>query len=160
EAGSLDLRIGVVAVEGVITSIDEMLHLQVVAKELTFTHGDCAAFVRADPEKLLQVLLNLMTNAVKFTPSGGIVIRAHSTDTTVTIEVIDTGIGIPADQLDRIFEPFIQVSRSLTNVDHDGVGLGLSISRDLARSMGGDLTVLSTLGGGSTFALTLPRAEA
>ncbi|HEX3157481.1 MAG TPA: chemotaxis protein CheB, partial [Gemmatimonadaceae bacterium] len=145
EAGSLDLRIGVVAVEGVITSIDEMLHLQVVAKGLTFTHGDCAAFVRADPEKLLQVLLNLMTNAVKFTPSGGIVIRAHSTDTTVSIEVIDTGIGIPADELDRIFEPFIQVSRSLTNVDHDGVGLGLSISRDLARSMGGDLTVLSTL---------------
>ena len=76
----------------------------------------------------------------------------------VCIEVSDTGMGIPLDQLDRIFEPFIQVSRSLTNVKHEGVGLGLSISRELARAMGGDITVQSVVGRGSTFALSLPQA--
>ena len=86
-------------------------------------------------------------------------ITCTKADASVTIDVIDTGVGIPADQLERIFEPFIQVDRSLTNVHHDGVGLGLAISRNLARAMGGDLTVRSTLGKGSAFSLTLPQAE-
>jgi signal transduction histidine kinase len=75
----------------------------------------------------------------------------------VRIEVSDTGVGIPADQFERIFEPFLQVARSLTNVTHEGVGLGLSISRDLARAMGGDISVRSVVGQGSVFAVTLPR---
>ena len=75
----------------------------------------------------------------------------------VTISVRDTGIGIPAEQLDRIFEPFVQARRSLDPKDH-GFGLGLAISRQLARAMGGDVTVRSEVGRGSTFTLTLPRS--
>jgi signal transduction histidine kinase len=126
--------------------------------------------VRADPEKLRQVLVNLLGNAVKFTDAGG-----HVTETgtetgtvagaatgmghapTVAIRVRDTGIGIPADRLAAIFEPFVQVRADLTRMA-EGAGLGLAISRDLARGMGGDLTAESTPGGGSTFTLTLPGA--
>ena len=159
EAGTTDLEIATVSVDGAVASLDAMLYPQLRAKGLGFAHTDCDFFVRADPEKLQQVLLNLATNAIKFTPSGGITIRCRSSDAIVTIEVADTGVGIPPDQLDRIFEPFIQVSRSLTSVHHEGVGLGLAISRTLARAMSGDLTARSTLGKGSSFALTLPRAE-
>jgi signal transduction histidine kinase len=80
------------------------------------------------------------------------------TAAAVELEVWDTGVGIPADQLTRIFEPFVQVGRGLTTPSPGGVGLGLTISRDLARGMGGDLTVQSAVGVGSTFTLTLPRA--
>jgi len=159
EAGTSDLQIETLAVDDAVGSLEAMVYPQLHARGLSFEHGDCHAFVRADREKLVQILLNLMTNAIKFTPSGGIAIRCRAADSIVIIEVVDTGAGIPADQLDRIFEPFIQVNRSLTSVDNDGVGLGLAISRDLARAMGGDLTVRSTLGHGSTFALALPRAE-
>ena len=76
---------------------------------------------------------------------------------TVTVEVRDTGIGIAPESLGRIFEPFFQVDRSLTSVDRDGVGLGLAISRDLARAMNGDLTAESVVGEGSRIVLTLPR---
>jgi signal transduction histidine kinase len=105
------------------------------------------------------VLINLLTNAAKFTPTGGTVrITCAEADGTVRLEVADTGIGIAADSLERIFEPFVQVDRSLTRRDRDGVGLGLAISRDLARRMNGDLTVTSVPGEGSRFTLTLPRA--
>jgi signal transduction histidine kinase len=75
----------------------------------------------------------------------------------IRINVIDTGPGIPEDQLTAIFEPFVQVGRSLTS-GHEGTGLGLAISRDLARAMGGDVTVHSVQGKGSTFCFTVPRA--
>jgi signal transduction histidine kinase len=103
-------------------------------------------------------LLNLLTNAVKFTPPGGQVeLHCESHDSVVIAEVSDTGVGIPADRLQDIFEPFVQVDRSLEN-PREGVGLGLAISRDLARGMHGDLTVKSVVGAGSTFTLELPRA--
>jgi len=105
------------------------------------------------------VLLNLLSNAVKFTSAGGeVVLTADADDTAVRIAVRDDGRGIGADQLATIFDPFVQVDRHLTPSSQQGVGLGLAISRDLARRMNGDLTVESTLGGGSTFTLTLPRA--
>jgi signal transduction histidine kinase len=85
-------------------------------------------------------------------------VRVAGDDTTVRIYVSDTGIGIPADRLDAIFEPFVQVHRSLTE-RVSGTGLGLSISRDIARKMGGDISVRSVLGEGSTFTLSLPRAR-
>jgi PAS domain S-box-containing protein len=116
------------------------------------------AAARADREKLQQVLLNLLSNAVKFTPAPGAVRLACEPDaSTVRFVVRDTGIGIPADSLAHIFEPFVQVESQLTRTA-GGTGLGLAISRDLARGMGGDLTVDSTPGVGSTFTLTLPRA--
>ena len=118
---------------------------------------DSAVVVRADREKLQQILVNVLTNALKFTPAGGRVAVSVAGDAnTVTIRVRDTGIGIPPDKLTAIFEPFVQVGRALDQ-PRDGIGLGLSISRELARGMGGELTAESSAGAGSTFALTLPR---
>ena len=112
----------------------------------------------ADREKLRQVLLNLLTNSVKFTAAGGRVSIACEADASaVRIVVADSGRGIPADQLTRIFEPFVQVDRHLTHESQQGVGLGLAISRDLVRGMGGSLTATSEVGRGSTFTATLPR---
>jgi signal transduction histidine kinase len=106
-----------------------------------------------------QVLLNLVSNAVKFTPPGGsVTIQAeHAGDSSVEISVTDTGIGITPDKLDSVFDPFVQVDARLTR-EQSGAGLGLAISRDLARGMGGDLKVRSEPGRGSTFVLTLQRA--
>lgn len=103
-------------------------------------------------------MLNLLSNAVKFTPPRGqIDVRCEQVDGRVFIRVHDTGIGIAADRLDSVFEPFVQVHRTLTEPT-GGVGLGLAISRDLARAMGGDLHAESTVGTGSTFTLDLPAA--
>jgi signal transduction histidine kinase len=116
--------------------------------------------VRADPEKLRQILVNLLSNAVKFTPSGGeIEMWCEEGEGHFTIAVRDTGIGIPEDKLLGIFDPFVQVRTDLTR-PHEGTGLGLAISRELARGMGGDLTVESRLNEGSTFYVTLPRDPA
>ena len=115
--------------------------------------------VSADREKLRQILLNLLSNAVRHSP-----VRASITVTAergegefVTIEVRDTGPGIPQERHDTIFEPFVQLDRSLTR-STEGVGLGLAISRDLARGMGGDITVVSAPGEGACFTLSLPAA--
>jgi signal transduction histidine kinase len=112
----------------------------------------------ADPDRLQQILLNLLTNAVKFTPSGGkVTVSCQTTGEHTLINVADTGRGIPSDQLERIFEPFVQIAGSAGGEPDTkkGFGLGLAISRELARRMNGDLTVISTTGGGSTFTLTL-----
>jgi signal transduction histidine kinase len=140
--------------------------------------------VRADREKLQQILLNLLGNAIKFTrardgmagrievacsvgrpPAGSTAREADGSDSGgmaahewVAVTVRDTGDGIGPEQLARVFEPFVQVDQRFTR-PHDGVGLGLAISRDLARGMGGDLTVDSTVDVGSVFTLTLPRGS-
>jgi signal transduction histidine kinase len=117
--------------------------------------------VRADREKVQQILLNLLSNAIKFTPAGGR-IGVHvgvgsDTSRSAYVQVTDTGIGIDAAKLETIFQPFVQLAAHPVNRP-DGVGLGLSISRDLARGMEGDLSVQSVVGAGSTFTLTLPIA--
>ena len=121
-----------------------------------------------DEHRVRQILVNLFSNAVKFTHAGGTITVSSETAGPegcaaesaeagcVFIRVADTGIGIPADQLEAIFEPFTQVETKLTRAA-GGTGLGLSISRELARLMGGDLTVESRPGEGSTFTLVLPR---
>jgi len=116
-----------------------------------------ASFIaHADEERLQQILLNLVSNAIKFTPNGGeICVGCGGDATQVRISVRDSGPGIPPDKLDRIFEPFVQLESGRTRT-HDGAGLGLAISRNLARAMGGDLTVQSTIGEGTTFTLSLP----
>jgi signal transduction histidine kinase len=129
---------------------------------LRFEPPDGALLARVDQDKLQQIVLNLLSNAVKFTePGGRIELRGyadHDDDgTVVRVEVADTGIGIAPEELDRVFEPFIQVDAKLTRT-REGTGLGLAISRDLARGMNGELTVESRLGVGSTFVLTVPRA--
>jgi signal transduction histidine kinase len=112
--------------------------------------------MRADREKLQQILLNLLSNAIKFTEAGGEVrVAVEDGGAAVRVMVSDTGIGMAPDVVPRIFEPFVQADQRLTR-PHEGVGLGLAISRDLARHMGGDLTVVSAPGVGSTFTLSLP----
>jgi len=121
-----------------------------------------------DPQRVDQILLNLLSNAIKFTAAGGRAeLRCEEREgrlpTTgvagrwICIRVEDTGIGIPEEQMERIFEPFVQVESGYTR-RHGGAGLGLAISRRFARWMGGDLTVESTPGAGSTFTLWLPAA--
>jgi PAS domain S-box-containing protein len=169
ETGSVRYDVAEVAVAGVLAAVESLVQPQVRAKGLTLSLAACppSLAVRGDAEKLRQVLLNLLSNAVKFTDAGGRIRIAceppaadaapDTPDALVRIAVHDTGVGIAADQLQAIFEPFVQVGRALNNPG-EGTGLGLAISRDLARGMGGDLTAESTPGVGSTFTLTLPRA--
>ena len=106
-----------------------------------------------------QILLNLVGNAIKFTPEGGwVLLAAEQDETWMDIRVRDNGSGISAEKQERIFDAFIQVDRRL-NKPHEGVGLGLAISRDLAHAMGGELRVESVPGEGSTFTLRLPAVE-
>ena len=122
--------------------------------------------VRADREKLQQILLNVVGNSVKFTDrcggaSGKINVFCSVSDDDLAkyarIHVRDTGHGIAPDKLEHVFELFVQVDQGLTR-KYEGVGLGLAISRDLARGMGGDLVAESAPGIGSTFILSLPLA--
>jgi signal transduction histidine kinase len=113
--------------------------------------------VFADPEKVRQILLNLLSNAIKFSePEGRVDVSCTVESAVVRIHVSDTGPGIPDDKLERIFEPFVQLQPGRTRT-HEGTGLGLAISRDLARAMHGEVTVESSIDGGSRFTLTLPR---
>jgi signal transduction histidine kinase/CHASE3 domain sensor protein len=114
--------------------------------------------VWADETKLRQILLNLLTNAIKFTDTGLVTLESHKFDDRVEIVVRDTGIGIAAKDHDRIFDTFWQVEQKSTR-KVGGTGLGLSVSRRLARLMHGELTVTSALGGGSIFTLRLPVAR-
>jgi signal transduction histidine kinase len=142
----------------VVERVVAMVALQAERKGLQLAHGPCAPDVvaQADALKAEQVLLNLVSNAVKYTPEPGrIVVTCGWRDKQATIDVRDTGPGIPADKLEVIFDPFVQLGRTLTSAQ-EGAGLGLAISRDLARAMGGDVTVESTVGTGSTFTLHLP----
>ncbi|HEY8813111.1 MAG TPA: PAS domain S-box protein [Candidatus Dormibacteraeota bacterium] len=112
-------------------------------------------WVRADRRRLLQVLWNLLSNAIRHTPTGGVItISARLIGTMAEISVKDTGIGIPANQLERIFEEYAQVEGQA-----DGTGLGLPVSRRLAKLMDGDIQVMSEVGVGSTFTITLPRGH-
>jgi len=105
-------------------------------------------------------VLNLVSNAVKFTPPRGhVTVSCSATGTRAIVTVRDSGPGIPPEQQDAIFEPFVQLGRNLSS-PHEGTGLGLAISRDLARAMGGDVTVESVVDEGSTFTLSLLRASA
>jgi signal transduction histidine kinase len=110
----------------------------------------------ADRDKVKQILMNLLSNAVKFTYAGTIALTARSHKGMVIMAVADPGIGIPEAALDHIFEEFRQVDSSTTR-EYGGTGLGLAISQQFARLMGGDITVQSTVGVGSTFTLTLPQ---
>jgi PAS domain S-box-containing protein len=169
DAGQVEYHLEAVPLGPVVADLEALVGPQVAAKGLAYDHDGCGPetphrphVVRADAEKVRQVLLNLLTNAVKFTDAGGRVSLACETDAiagVIRVRVTDTGRGIAADQLERIFEPFVQVDRQRTHASQQGVGLGLAISRELARGMAGDLTAQSALGVGSTFTLTLPAAD-
>ena len=161
EAGQVEFHIGDVSVEATADSLETLVAPQLALKKLRFSRAQCSgtARVRADADKLQQILVNLLSNAIKFTPEGGdVALECRESGDSLRIGVRDTGIGIAADRLEQIFAPFVQIGRHLNTVN-EGVGLGLAISRDLARGMGGDLTVTSVEGEGSTFTLSLPRTS-
>jgi signal transduction histidine kinase len=162
ETGSVNYDMVRVPLRDALRSAEALVAPQAHLKGLSLRTDDCpeSMAVVADPEKLRQVLVNLLSNAVKFTDAGGaITLGARARGNTVAITVTDTGIGIAGEQMERIFEPFVQVRSDLTRTA-EGTGLGLAISRDLARGMGGDLTAESVLGEGSRFVITLPAAAA
>ncbi|MEO6210856.1 MAG: PAS domain-containing sensor histidine kinase [Gemmatimonadaceae bacterium] len=159
-AGKMEYVLGDVPTREMVESVSEMIGSQIEAKRLRLTMDTCAdgLSVRADADRLRQVIINLVGNAIKFTPEGGeIAVVCESHDARVSISVRDTGVGIAADKLASIFEPFVQVGRKFSTRS-EGVGLGLTISREFARGMGGDLTVESVAGAGATFTITLPAA--
>ena len=162
DAQKVAVHIQDVALDELLRDTETMVKPQIVAKGIKYSYnsGEPGIVVRADREKAQQIVLNLVTNGAKYTnPGGRVTVSSRTHNGTVHVKVSDTGPGIPDKMLAQIFEPFVQLDRRL-NQPREGVGLGLTISRDLARAMGGDLTVDSTLGVGSTFTLVLPRTEA
>ena len=158
EAGTVKYDIADVSLPDTLSACEALVAPQMTSKGLHFESRPCEPSwtARADPDKLRQIILNLLSNAIKFTESGGSVeLECQRSSDRALITVRDTGCGIPPDQVERIFEPFVQVDAGLTRTQ-SGVGLGLAISRDLARGMGGDLTATSEVGVGSVFTLTLP----
>jgi len=161
EAGRVRIEAKPVAVADVIADLAPLVEPQAAKKnvELSLLPPAAGLMVMADRQRLQQILVNLVGNAIKFTPENGMIRVAAQKDTTMaSVFIQDTGKGIPADRLQSIFEPFVQVDDSLTRTA-SGAGLGLAISRDLARAMGGDLTVDSELGKGSLFTISLPLAS-
>ena len=160
DAGQAEYRLTAVPVDEALHDTESMIAPQILAKGLKYSYkaaGRTAA-VLADPERLQQIVLNLLSNAVKFTDAGGsITLAATPRGNCIEIAVADTGAGIAADKLEKVFDPFVQAERRL-NQPAQGVGLGLAISRDLAHAMNGEITLESTVGKGSTFTLSLPRA--
>ena len=164
EAGRVEYEIAAVPLAEALADLAPMIEPQLSAKSLEFEvrNADRLPVVCADREKLQQIMLNLLSNAVKFTEPGGRVwistARREGVPGKVFVRVSDTGLGVPNDKIEAIFEPFTQVDASHRRVEQ-GTGLGLSISRHLARGMGGDLRARSELGAGSVFTLTLEEAD-
>ena len=161
EAGRLEFDTRDLEVADAVDAAATMVEPQAQARGIEFTREPCGPelVARGDPERVQQILLNLIGNASKFTePGGAIVVRCDADTEWVRIHVVDTGRGIPPDRLDAIFDPFVQLDRARHETSRQGVGLGLAISRDLARGMGGEIDVESEPDRGSTFTLRLKRA--
>jgi PAS domain S-box-containing protein len=158
EAGRITYDMKPMFLGRAIRAVLPMIEPQARQRELDVRVVETADYeVVADSTKVEQILLNLLSNSIKFTDRGGtIVIEQFSVDGFAGVRVTDTGIGIPEDKLESIFEPFVQVGRTLTT-GHEGTGLGLAISRDLARAMNGDLTVRSRIEKGSVFELAFKK---
>jgi PAS domain S-box-containing protein len=160
EAGQLNYEIAPAPLRELVDKVFPMVQPQAVTKGLTLVMHPCPPdhLVQVDRIKAEQIILNLLSNAVKFTPVGGHVsVGCELAGGVGRIVVEDDGPGIPPEKHEAIFAPFVQLGRSLTS-GHEGAGLGLAISRDLARAMKGDIAVESSLGKGARFVLTLPSA--
>jgi signal transduction histidine kinase len=158
ESGRVSYDVADTDVVGIIDAVEELTRPLIDAKHIRYERR-CernGMIIRADRDKLKQIVLNLVSNAVKFTDAGGTVIVECDYDTAgLRIRVVDTGWGIPHDRLDSVFEPFTQVESARVRAS-GGTGLGLTISRDFARGMGGELSVDSEPGRGSVFTIALP----
>lgn len=163
EAGRLILDIQAFDLIDLLHDIGEMISVRAATKKLEFVLDiapNIARFIKADSGKLRQVLINLLGNAIKFTHQGKVILRADTQSvasvitTVLTIEVIDTGIGIPEQELADLFHPFVQLVQKKS--DTEGTGLGLAISESLINLMGGHISVSSVFGEGSIFKIELP----
>jgi two-component system sensor histidine kinase/response regulator len=159
ESGRLEFRIADLPIEQLLRDLEASIEPAFRAKGITYHFESCGvdAVAHADRDKVQQIMLNLLSNAAKFTDHGRVHVRCVIHSDTMAIEVTDTGRGIAPHMLERVFDPFVQEDESPTRIA-EGIGLGLAISRQLARKMGGDVNVRSKIGDGSTFTLLLPRA--
>jgi signal transduction histidine kinase len=162
QGGPVTVEIDDVAVDHALVRAETSIRHRLQESGLEFKRT-CASDnlqVRADPNRLQQILVNLLNNAIKFTPRGGTIsLTADVSAGLVRISVTDTGCGLPPAQYERIFEPFVQLRTTIESTDKPGVGLGLAICRDLAKAMGGRMDVQSTVGVGSTFSVLLPLVD-
>jgi signal transduction histidine kinase len=168
ETGRVDYELSEVPIESLIGEAVAMIEPLLASHKLECDivdspyAPDSSLIVRADQEKAQQILLNLLNNAIKFTPDGGRITvearRSEDRPDMAAIRVSDSGVGIPLTKIESIFEPFVQLGSRPANPSA-GLGLGLSISRDLARGMGGDLKAFSDTGNGATFTLLLPLID-
>ncbi|MEQ1564783.1 MAG: HAMP domain-containing sensor histidine kinase [Myxococcota bacterium] len=157
EAGGLDIRWSDIDVGRSLTGLARLLEPSRVRSGSSLSVDvEPGLSVRSDAVRFEQIVLNLATNALKFTERGRVDLVARSTPDGVEVKVIDDGIGIPPDRIGALFQPFVQLDDSATR-RHEGTGLGLALSRDLAQRLGGRIEVSSALGAGSTFTLWLPQ---
>jgi PAS domain S-box-containing protein len=156
---AIEMHLAPTALHEILGNMEGLIGSQLETKDLKYQYrcDDVSTAARADAAKVQQILLNLLANAIKFTPFGGrILLECESEPDAVAIHVIDSGIGIPVDKLEAVFQPFVQIRAR--NALSNGTGLGLAISRRLANAMGGSLTAVSDLGKGSDFTLRLQKA--
>lgn len=161
EAGRVQFDPTDISINEALGQLESLVSPQLEEKQLRYDYqcSDRTYTAYTDPDRLQQILLNLLSNAIKFTPPGGLIaVKCAPKASRMVIEVTDTGVGIPPDKIEKVFEPFVQLARGQT-VGVVGTGLGLSISRDLARAMGAELSAVSKLDEGSTFTLSLPRGR-
>jgi two-component system, cell cycle sensor histidine kinase PleC len=160
DSGSLRVERAAVTLAELVNPAAEQMRPHVEQKGLAFevVLADPDVVIEADPQRIRQVLINLISNAVKFTDSGSIALTVDALPDVVRISVRDSGIGVPESECARVFDPFHQVDSTATR-RHGGTGLGLAISRDIAQAHEGTLGLESVEGQGSTFTLTLPRAN-
>ena len=159
ESGNLQLARVPCALYPIAQRVLEGLHKQVLAKKLVVKNAIPENFpsVFADADRMAQVMLNLIDNAVKYTPSGGtITISCEDQERLVQVQVTDTGIGIPTEDIPRVFERFYRVDKARSR-DLGGTGLGLSIVKHLVQAHQGEVFVSSHVGQGSTFSFTIPK---
>jgi hypothetical protein len=147
-----------ITTDEVVGPVCDQMRTMVEEKGLTFEVKDRTCLLSGDTKRLQQILINLIGNATKFTEQGTITLTVVESDENVVFHVKDTGIGIPPEHVNRVFEAFHQVDNS-SGRKFGGTGLGLAISRDIAQAHGGDLTAASVEDKGSTFTLTLPRRQ-
>jgi CheY-like chemotaxis protein len=166
ESGRMEIESQCVELRSLLRNVVGLLTVKATEKRLRLSASaqhDVPQLVMTDPTRLTQVLLNLVGNALKFTESGSVNVSVYSTaridSPALVFEVSDTGIGMTSDELRRVFEPYAQANVATTR-RHGGTGLGLSISRQIVRLMGGEMTVTSEPGIGSTFRIELPYVEA
>jgi PAS domain S-box-containing protein len=160
EAGQTALQLAEFRIGTLLATIEQIVAPQAALRGITYRQSPFDdVVVRADEARVRQVVVNLLSNAIKFTDRGGqVTVACRADERFAWVSISDTGYGIPADQISAIFEPFVQVkSQASDPTGHAGLGLGLSISRDLVRQMGGDIAVASTVGKGSEFRFSLLR---